>query len=56
MKWDDADRTLRVFDAKTGAFAAYDARGKTRTYFKPSNPSYWQRQPGRNVQPSQLPF
>jgi hypothetical protein len=56
MKWDDSDSTLRIFDAKTGAFAAFDRHGKTRTYFKPSNPSYWQRQPGRVVQPAQLAF
>ncbi len=55
MKWDDADGTLRVYDSKTGAFAAYDRRGKTRTYFKPTVPwLYWQRQPGRTVQPGQL--
>ncbi|MBL9146752.1 MAG: fibronectin type III domain-containing protein [Verrucomicrobiaceae bacterium] len=49
MKWDDSDRTLRVWDPKSRSFAAYDSRGKARTYFKPSNPTYWDRQPGRSV-------
>lgn len=56
MKWDDADSTLRVFDPKTRAFAAYNRDGTTKTYFRPGNASYWQRQPGRLIQPSQLPF
>lgn len=56
MKWDDADQTLRVFDPKTLAFAAYNRDGTTKTYFRPNNASYWQRQPGRVVQPAVLPF
>lgn len=56
MKWDDADQTLRVFDLKTRAFAAYNRNGTTKTYFRPNSPSYWQRQPGRPIQPAQLPF
>lgn len=55
-KWDDADQSLRVFDPKTRAFASYDRRGKTRTYFKPSNPNYWQGQPGRTVSVASLGF
>lgn len=54
MKWDDSDRTLRVWDPKSRSFAAYDRRGKTRTFFKPSNPTYWDRQPGRPVSGAQL--
>lgn len=56
MKWDDSDATLRVFDPKTRAFAAYSRDGKTKTFFRPDNASYWQRQPGRLIQPSSLPF
>lgn len=56
MKWDDEDSTLRVFDPKTRAFAAYNRDGTTKTYFRPNNASYWQRQPGRLIQPAQLPF
>lgn len=49
MKLDDTDGTLRIFDVSTGAFAAYNGAGKTKTYFKPGSPGYWQRQPGRLV-------
>lgn len=56
MKWDDADRTLRVFDPKTRAFAAYNRDGTTKTYFRPNSTSYWGRQPGNTIQPAQLPF
>ncbi|MBL9129906.1 MAG: fibronectin type III domain-containing protein [Verrucomicrobiaceae bacterium] len=56
MKLDDTDGTLRVFDPKTRAFAAYNNAGLTKTFFKPESPSYWQRQPGRAVKPSSLRF
>ncbi|MBK8093886.1 MAG: hypothetical protein IPK32_18390 [Verrucomicrobiaceae bacterium] len=56
MKIDDTDGTLRVFDPKTRAFAAYTRSGKTKTYFRPNNPSYWQRQPGRAVTSADLSF
>ncbi len=56
MKWDDADATLRVYDPKTRAFAAYNRNGTTKTYFRPNSPSYWERQPGKPIQPAQLPF
>lgn len=46
----DADGTVRVFDPKTRAFAAFNRDGTTKTYFRPDNPSYWQRQPGRTIQ------
>lgn len=56
MKWDDADGTLRVFDPKTRDFAAYNQGGRTKTYFRPGNPAYWQRQPGRPIKAADLPF
>ena len=56
MKWDDTDRSLRVFDPKTRAFAAYNRDGTTKTYFRPNSSSYWGRQPGSTIQPAQLPF
>ncbi|TDU81451.1 hypothetical protein EI77_00760 [Prosthecobacter fusiformis] len=56
MKWDESDGTLRVFDPKTRAFAAYNRDGTTKTFFRPGNPSYWDRQPGRPIQASKLPF
>lgn len=43
----DADGTVRVYDAATSAFGAYDADGATKTYFKPDNgQAYFDRQPG----------
>lgn len=56
MKLDDTDKTLRIFDPSTGAFAAYNSAGMTKTYFKPDNSSYWQRQPGRGVKFADLRF
>lgn len=56
MKLDDTDGTLRVFDPTTRAFAAYNSMGRTKTFFKPDNPTYWQRQPGRVVKPADLRF
>ncbi|WP_166442905.1 fibronectin type III domain-containing protein [Phragmitibacter flavus] len=48
-KLDDADGTVRVFDPKTRAFAAYRRDGKARTYFKPGSRDYFERQPGKPV-------
>ncbi len=56
LKWDESDLTLRVFDPNTRAFAAYNRDGTTKTYFRPNSASYWDRQPGRIIQPAQIPF
>ena len=56
MKLDDTDGTLRVFDPSSRVFGAYNGAGKTKTFFKPDNPAYWQRQPGRAVKPADLRF
>jgi pyocin large subunit-like protein len=56
MKEDETDGTIRVWDPKTRSFAAYTERGRTRTYFRPNNSSYWDRQPGRPIKPADLPF
>lgn len=56
MKLDDTDGTLRVFDPQTHAFAAYNAAGRTKTFFKPESAGYWQRQPGRAITPGQVRF
>jgi hypothetical protein len=50
----DTDGTIRVWDGTTGAFAAYNRDGTAKTYFKPGNSSYWQRQPGRSIKPSEI--
>lgn len=43
----DTDGTVRIYDAATNAFGAYNANGTTRTYFKPGNgQAYFDRQPG----------
>ncbi len=56
MKWDDSDQSLRVYDPKTLAFAAYNRDGTAKTFFRPNNPSYWQRQPGRAIRSTELRF
>lgn len=48
-KQDSSDGTLRVYDPASGAFAAYNRDGTTKTYFKPGSSGYWDRQPGRPV-------
>ncbi len=45
----DSDGSLRVFDPATGAFGAYNPNGTTRTFFKPGNRAYFDRQPGTPV-------
>jgi hypothetical protein len=48
VKVDDAG-VQRVFDPRSGAFAAYNPDGTTKTYFKPGNPNYFDKQPGRII-------
>jgi uncharacterized protein YukE len=36
-----AGSTFRVFDPATNSFGAYGADGTVKTFFKPTNPSYW---------------
>ena len=43
----DETGVQRVFDPKTGAFAAYNRDGTTKTFFKPNSREYFARQPGR---------
>jgi pyocin large subunit-like protein len=44
-----ADGSLRIYDAATDTFGAYNADGTTRTFFKPGSPTYFERQPGEPV-------
>lgn len=46
-KVDGSDGTIRIWDAKSKAFAAYNRDGTTKTYFKPGGPDYFERQPGK---------
>jgi hypothetical protein len=48
-KLDETDGTVRVFDPKMRAFAAYRRDGRARTYFKPQSRDYFERQPGKPV-------
>jgi hypothetical protein len=41
----DAEGIIRVYDPKTNTFGAYNPNGTTRTFFKPTSPTYWDRQP-----------
>lgn len=54
MKFEAETGTLRVWDGKTRSFAAYNRDGTAKTYFRPSDPTYFNRQPGKPVKPSQL--
>lgn len=42
----DENGTIRVYDPNSNTFGAYNPDGTTRTFFKPSSPTYWNRQPG----------
>jgi pyocin large subunit-like protein len=56
MKWDASDGTLRIWEPRSRAFAAYNRNGTTKTFFRPNNESYWGRQPGEPIRASGLPF
>lgn len=47
MKIDDG--TVRIMDLRTRAFAAFNSNGTTKTYFRPRDASYWERQPGTPI-------
>jgi hypothetical protein len=45
----DETGVLRVFDPRSGAFAAYTRDQTTKTFFKPGNRDYFARQPGGRI-------
>jgi pyocin large subunit-like protein len=45
----DRDGVLRVFDAGSDTFGAYNSDGTTKTFFKPGSRGYFERQPGQTV-------
>ncbi|MGH2768690.1 MAG: hypothetical protein ACRDIF_07025, partial [Actinomycetota bacterium] len=47
----DADGVIRVYDPASNTFGAYNPNGTTRTFFRPTNPTYWDRQPGSSPWP-----
>lgn len=51
----DETGVRRVFDPQTGAFAAYNADGTTKTFFKPGSRDYFARQPGRSIDAASVP-
>ena len=42
----DSDGIIRIHDPVTNTFGAYNPNGTTRTLFKPTSPTYFERQPG----------
>jgi hypothetical protein len=49
----DSEGVTRIYDPKSGAFAAYNRNGTTKTFFKPGSGDYFKRQPGKLVQPNE---
>ena len=41
------DGVVRVYDPATNTFGSYNPDGTTRTFFKPTSPTFWNRQPGK---------
>jgi hypothetical protein len=52
----DEGGVIRVFEASSRSFAAYNRDGTTRTFFKPRSADYFARQPGQPVNLKQLEF
>ena len=50
----DENGDLRVYDAATKSFAAYNKNGTTKTFFKPGRRGYFDDQPGTPATPRQL--
>jgi hypothetical protein len=46
MKVDKTKGVIRIFDPATRTFGSYTRSGETRTFFRPSSPTYWDRQSG----------
>ncbi|MDR3544130.1 MAG: hypothetical protein P4L69_24735, partial [Desulfosporosinus sp.] len=43
----DSNGVIRVYDPSTNTFGSFNPDGTTRTMFRPSSPTYWDRQPGQ---------
>jgi len=41
-----SDGVIRAYDPKSNTFGSYNSDGTTKTFFKPSSPAYWGKQPG----------
>ncbi len=44
----DSEGVIRVYDKSTNTFGSFNPNGTTKTFFKPSSPTYWDTQPGRS--------
>jgi len=44
-----SDGSLRIYDAATDTFGAYNANATTRSFFKPGSAGYFDRQPGESI-------
>jgi hypothetical protein len=42
----DSDGVIRVYDPRTNTFGSYNPDGTTRTFFKPTKPTYFDEQAG----------
>lgn len=42
----DSGGIIRIYDPSTNTFGAFNPDGTTATFFKPTSPTYWDRQPG----------
>lgn len=49
----DSEGVKRIYDPKSGAFAAYNRNGTTKTFFKPNSRDYFDRQPGKLIRPTE---
>jgi pyocin large subunit-like protein len=45
----DEDGVIRVYEARTKSFAAYNRDGTAKTFFKPQRPDYFRDQPGKLI-------
>ncbi|MGC3995183.1 MAG: RHS repeat-associated core domain-containing protein [Propionicimonas sp.] len=43
------DGTIRIYDPASNTFGSFSASGQTKTFFKPTSATYWDRQPGTMV-------
>jgi pyocin large subunit-like protein len=46
------DGTIRVYDPGSNTFGAFNSDGTTKTFFKPTNPGYFDNQPAILLPPS----
>jgi pyocin large subunit-like protein len=45
----DSNGVIRLWDPNTNEFGSFTNKGKTKTYYKPKSPSYWDKQEGVEI-------